>query len=214
MRETTRDLVQKPPSTSSWLNIEEAGLTSGVVKTGPSSFPESSQYFCGRKFIQPKIQDITVLKFRRPGSSLTGASSNTLFPNRADNAWAVGASTDDVSTLSTLGEMVWTMGSTVDALSPRMIRTSWRFWPWRLPHRRRALRRCQPTADQAGKPDSSKYQTRPFSFPKDNRSSRAATQAIDVKIGGCSDFRGRIRKGRRAKLQPMTTKRRLMRRRV
>jgi hypothetical protein len=39
-----------------------------------------------------------------------------LLPGRATNAGAVGASTDDVSTLSSLGRVVWTMGAAADAL--------------------------------------------------------------------------------------------------
>jgi hypothetical protein len=89
-----------------------------------------------------------------------------------------------------MGEVLRTMGSAADAVSPRMVRTSLRFWPWRLPHRRRLLRRCRPTADQAGKPDSPEYQTGSSSFPEDSRSSRAATQAIEAKIRKCSDIGG------------------------
>jgi hypothetical protein len=42
-------------------------------------------------------------KFRRSGASSIGASSDTLLPYRATNAWVVGASASDVSDLSTLG---------------------------------------------------------------------------------------------------------------
>jgi hypothetical protein len=53
-----------------------------------------------------------------------GLPSDTLLPSQATNAWAVGASADDVSTLSTLGELVGTVGSAADALPHWMIRTS------------------------------------------------------------------------------------------
>jgi hypothetical protein len=41
----------------------------------------------------------------------------------------VGTSADDVSTLSSLGEVVRTMGAIADALPPGMVRTCLRFWP-------------------------------------------------------------------------------------
>jgi hypothetical protein len=72
------------------------------------------------------IQDTTAEKLRRLGSSSMGLSSDTLLPDRAIDAWAVGASTDDVSTLSILGRVVLTVGSIADALSLRMVRTNWR----------------------------------------------------------------------------------------
>jgi hypothetical protein len=58
-------------------------------------------------------------KFRRLGSSLSGA----LLPNQATNAWAMGASTDDVSALSTLGGVVHSVDSAANALPPGMVRT-------------------------------------------------------------------------------------------
>jgi hypothetical protein len=64
-----------------------------------------------------------VVKFRRSESSSVGLSFGALLPSRATNAWAVRASTDDVSTLFTLGGVVQTVGSAVDALPPRMLRT-------------------------------------------------------------------------------------------
>jgi hypothetical protein len=97
--------------------------TSGVVKTGPSGFPRSGQYFYDRKLVQQSVQDTTVTKFRRSGSSSTRASSDALLPNQITNAWAVGASTDDVSVLSTLDEVVQSMDSAANALPPRMVRT-------------------------------------------------------------------------------------------
>jgi hypothetical protein len=56
----------------SWLNIEMAALASGVMKTGPSDFPGSGQYFYGRKLIQLTIQDTTGMKFRRMESLSIG----------------------------------------------------------------------------------------------------------------------------------------------
>jgi hypothetical protein len=44
------------------------------------------------------------------------------------NGWAVGASVGDVPTLSSLGRVVRTMGSTADALPPGMVRTYLEFW--------------------------------------------------------------------------------------
>jgi hypothetical protein len=69
------------------------------------------------------ISDSTVMKFRRMGSSSARLSFGALLPGRATNAWVVGASADDVSTLSSLGGVVWTMDTTVNALLPRMVRT-------------------------------------------------------------------------------------------
>jgi hypothetical protein len=64
-------------------------------------------------------------EFRRLGSLLKGVSSDALLPGRATNAKTVGPSVDDVSYLSTLGRVVWTLGSAADALSPEIVRTSW-----------------------------------------------------------------------------------------
>jgi hypothetical protein len=69
------------------------------------------------------ISDSTVVKFRRSRPSLARLSSGTLLPGRATNAWAVGAFTNDVSTLSSLGGVVRIVGSTTDALPSRMART-------------------------------------------------------------------------------------------
>jgi hypothetical protein len=41
MREGSHDLVQKSPSTFSWLNIEVARPASRVTKIGPFDFPRS-----------------------------------------------------------------------------------------------------------------------------------------------------------------------------
>jgi hypothetical protein len=53
--EASHDLVQKSPSTSSWLNIEVARPVSRIVKAGPSGFPGLGEYFCDRKLIQQPI---------------------------------------------------------------------------------------------------------------------------------------------------------------
>jgi hypothetical protein len=64
------------------------------------------------------------------------------------------------------------MGTTIDALPPRMVRTYSGFWLWRVLHRRRSLRACRPPAGQegfrTGKPDSLECQTGPFDFLGDN----------------------------------------------
>jgi hypothetical protein len=165
------------------------GPTSGDAKIKPSGSPGSGQYFYDRKLVQQPIQDTVATKFRRSGSSSTGASSDALLLNWAANVWAVGTSVDDVSILSILGGVVWTVGSTIDALPPGMVRTSWRVWLWRLLHRRQPVRECWPPAGQKGskakKPDGPEPQTGWSNFPKENRFSRAATQAIGVKIRGC-----------------------------
>jgi hypothetical protein len=54
-------------------------------------------------------------KFRRSGSSLAELSSGALLLGRATNAWAMGTSTGDVLTLSTLGRVVQ-ISSAADAL--------------------------------------------------------------------------------------------------
>jgi hypothetical protein len=86
-------------------------------------FPVSGQYFCGRKLVQQPIQDTAMTKFRRSGSSSTGVSSDVLLLDWATNAWAVEASADDVSALSTLGRVVGSMDSATNALPPKMVRT-------------------------------------------------------------------------------------------
>jgi hypothetical protein len=90
MREASCGIFRKPPSTSSWLSTEMTEPASGVAKTGPFGFPGSGQYFCSRKLIQPITQDTIIAKFRRSGSSSTRASFDTLLPDWATNAWAVG----------------------------------------------------------------------------------------------------------------------------
>jgi Zn-dependent M28 family amino/carboxypeptidase len=69
------------------------------------------------------------MKFIRSGSSSARLSSDALLPSQATNVWAVGASADDVSTLSTLGRVVRNLGVTADALPPRMVKTYSGFWP-------------------------------------------------------------------------------------
>jgi hypothetical protein len=64
-----------------------------------------------------------MMKFRRSEWPSVGLPSSTLLPDWTTNAWVVGASTNDVFALSTLGEVVWTVGSTADALPPGMVRT-------------------------------------------------------------------------------------------
>jgi hypothetical protein len=66
-------------------------------------------------------------KFRSSRSSSARVSSGTLLPSWATNVWAVGASEDDVPTLSYLGGVVWTMDTVTNALPPRMVRTNSRF---------------------------------------------------------------------------------------
>jgi hypothetical protein len=90
MREASHNFIQKSPLTSSWLNTEMARPASRVVKTRPSGFPGSGQYFYGREFVRRPIQDTTVIKFRRSGSSPTGESFDALLPVRATNAWLWG----------------------------------------------------------------------------------------------------------------------------
>jgi hypothetical protein len=86
------------------------------------------------------ILDPKVAKFKRSRSSSPRLSSDALLSGQATNAWAMGTSVDDVSTLSSLGGVVRSMGATTNALPPRMVRTCSGFWPWRLLHRRWPLR--------------------------------------------------------------------------
>jgi hypothetical protein len=76
---------------------------------------------------QQMISDPAITKFRRTGSSSARLSSGALLLGRAINAWIVGIFTDDVSVVSSLGGVVWTMSSATDALPPRMVRTCWGF---------------------------------------------------------------------------------------
>jgi hypothetical protein len=52
-----------------------------------------------------------------------GASFGTLLLDQVTNDWVVGASTDDVSALSTLGRVVQSMDSVANVLPPGMVRT-------------------------------------------------------------------------------------------
>jgi hypothetical protein len=74
-----------------------------------------------REFIQQVIPDSTTVKFRKSGSSSARLPSSTLLPGQATNAQAMGASPDDVSTL---GSVIWTVGSAADALSLGMVKTN------------------------------------------------------------------------------------------
>jgi hypothetical protein len=66
------------------------------------------------------ILDSTAIEFRRSRLLSIGLSSGALLSIRATNAWAVGASVDDVSTMSSMGGVVQTVGPTANALPPRM----------------------------------------------------------------------------------------------
>jgi hypothetical protein len=65
-----------------------------------------------------------VIEFRRLGLLSEGISFSVLPPGRATNVGTVGAFAYDVSTLSTMDGVVWTLDSVTDALSIRMVRTS------------------------------------------------------------------------------------------
>jgi hypothetical protein len=138
-------------------------------QTGQSGFPESGQHICSWELIRQAISNPTIAKFRRLGSLSPRLSSGALLSDRATNAWVVGTSADDVSTLSSLGGVVRSMGATTDALPPEMVRTCSGFWPWRLLCKRWPLRTRRPSARQtsfgAGKPDSPECQTGLSSFP-------------------------------------------------
>jgi hypothetical protein len=57
------------------------------------------------------------------GASPPRLSSDASLSGRATNAWVMGASADDVPTLSSLDGVVRSMGTTTDALPPGMVRT-------------------------------------------------------------------------------------------
>jgi hypothetical protein len=128
-------------------------------------------------------------KFRSSGLSLTGALSGALLPDQATNAWVMGASTDDVPVLSSLGWVVRAMDTTTDALSPRMVRTYSGFWPWRLLYRRWLLRTRWPPVGQkslrAGESNSPDYQTGPSSFPGSSSSTWSPARAGDTQWVFC-----------------------------
>jgi hypothetical protein len=90
------------------------------------------------------------IKIQKVGSSSIRLSYSALLLGRTTNAWTMGASVDDVPTLSSLGWVVWTMGATTGALPPGMVRTYPGFWPFRLLCRRRPLRTHRPPAGQEG----------------------------------------------------------------
>jgi hypothetical protein len=99
---------------------------------GQSGFPESSQQICSHELIRKAISDLTTTKFRRSGVSPPRLSFDASLSGRATNAWVVGASTDDVPTLSSLGGVVRSMGATTSALPPGMVRAYSGFWSRRL----------------------------------------------------------------------------------
>jgi hypothetical protein len=92
-------------------------------QTRQSGFPELGQHFYNRELVRQMILDSAVSKFKRSGTASIRLSSDTLLPGQTTIAWAVGASADYVSTLSSLGGVVWTMNTTIDALPPGMVRT-------------------------------------------------------------------------------------------
>jgi hypothetical protein len=124
MRGASCNAAQRPPLTSSWPSTKMAELVLGGMKmdhpksqTRQSGFPESGQQFYSRELIRQVISDSTASKFRRLGSSSARVSSDGLLPCWATNAWAVGASADDVPALSSLGGVVLTMDTTTESAS-------------------------------------------------------------------------------------------------
>jgi hypothetical protein len=109
----------------SHLNTKKVGPVSGSVETRPSGFLGLGQYSCSRQFVQQAIQNSVVTEFKRLGSSVEGISTDALLPGWATNVGTVGASVDDVSTLSLLGRVLSTLGSATNALSPGMVRVRW-----------------------------------------------------------------------------------------
>jgi hypothetical protein len=102
MRGASRNVAQRPPSTSSWPSIRKTRPTSGGMKTRPSasqtgwsSFPELGQYIYSRELDRQTVSDSTMMGFRRSGSSSPRLSSDALLLGWATNAWAMGASADD-----------------------------------------------------------------------------------------------------------------------
>jgi hypothetical protein len=127
------------------------------------------------ELVRQMISDSVVLKFRRLGSSLVRLSSGVLLPSQVTNAYAVGTSVNDVSTLSSLDGVVRTIDATNDALPPEMVKTCYGFCPLRLLHRGQLLQVCRTPIGQeglrVGKLDGPECQIGPSNFPKDNNSS-------------------------------------------
>jgi hypothetical protein len=90
---------------------------------GQFGFHESGQHLYSRELVRQTISDSTTSKFRRLGSSSARLSSGALLPGQAANAWVMGTSTDDVSNLSSMGEVVRNIGATANALPPGMVWT-------------------------------------------------------------------------------------------
>jgi hypothetical protein len=136
---------------------------------GQSSFPKSCQHIYTWELVRQAISDPTTVAFRRSGASPPRLSFGVSLSGQATNAWVVGASIDDVPTLSSLGGVVRSMGATTDALSLGMVRTCSGFWPWRLLCPRWLLRTHRPSTGQrsfgTGKSNSSECQTEPSGFP-------------------------------------------------
>jgi hypothetical protein len=115
---------------------------------------------------------------------LEGVLFDALSPGRTANAEIVGTSSNDVSTLSTLGEMVQTMGSTADALSlgvvgtfwrlstPRQLLRIWLVWELRLAAREKEF--------QPEKLNHPKCQTGSSGFLEKHRSALTTMQAVST----------------------------------
>jgi hypothetical protein len=108
-----------------WQGRHQEGQKSDHLEyqTGQSDFLESGQHLYSWELIRQMILESTTVKFRRSGSSSPRLSSNALLLGRATNAWGMGAYVDDVTTLSSLGGVVWTVGSTTNALPSGVVRT-------------------------------------------------------------------------------------------
>jgi hypothetical protein len=141
---------------------------------GQSGFSKSDQHICSWELVWQEVSNPTTTAFIRSGASPPRLSSGAPLFCRATNAWAVGASADDVPSLFSLGGVVRSMGATTDALPLRMVSTCSGFWPWRLLRRRWLLWTHWISAEQrsfgVGKTDSPECQTGPSGFPGGNNS--------------------------------------------
>jgi hypothetical protein len=101
-----------------------------VIKTGPSGIPNRIVQF---PWVRPAhLQQAAHLandfrlhhgEVQKTGIVVSQIINRHLTSRLGHNAWAVGASTDDLPAMSTLGRVVQTMGSAGNALPLRMVRT-------------------------------------------------------------------------------------------
>jgi hypothetical protein len=155
MRGASCSDAQRLPSTSSWPSTRKVGPASGGAKIGPSRIPNRTVRFPRVRLapLQPGAHLISDPRLHRGEIQKVGIIVNRIIircltSRSAHQCLAVGASADDVSTLSFLRGVVQTVGSTTNSLPLGIVKTYRGFWPRRILPRRQPLRERRPPVGQ------------------------------------------------------------------